>query len=1369
MWFKAHGPWSSQKGKVQVKRRRLSVFPTGPLHLLGLLIAFVLIVASTEFNATHPYLTATLVFIFSLGYLAASVITRRAGFLCGAMLFCAVAFFLLCYGLGAPVQSFPLLSVALVLILLILGHRLDSLPEELKSFPRTIFRLMNITVAVFSVWALAQVSELMRQGGLLRHVAAFTFLGYCGVYLAHRMKGQASVYTYLFSLFLMMGSLFLAGGLWSVDGCWLAAMAAAGVTLLVGTGLHREKGHNWSRHFYFCSAPILVISLIFSAVQWPFLILSLALVSLLLWIAYERLARAVEDVVGAAMGERIVAKCFFFGAVGLSVPIAPMVLLQAGNLYVALAGVTCGLTFSWIAWQRRGQAEKGARYVLAALMFASAGVLGLGRQVPGISGTIWALAVPQVILACLGILCVFFGKAADLITRRRMAGAAIFPVFFAWFFLLLRGQLEMAFLAALIATAVLPYLAVRLKERSFYYAMGPAIAGMFIAVVMLPRDSMTAWLDWAPAAVSSSLSLVWDNVSAWVACAVAALAAGILFIAADAHAKQIMRGAANLGWLILSIAAISMAWPSGAFPLLCCVTAVGATAVLIAWRPTRGQRDGLEWSPQGLALLATFATLVMAALASIIGLSVLVVGACLLILSAAYWLVWALQRGHAAARLANGLFALGALLLIHGVFSELETRLAAGAGVVLILFLVAAIGRKRFCAMAGSAVVTGHLTSIALAVAVLIQTWSASPSRLYLAPVALALFYAFMPRLRTNTGMRVGTALWISFAVLLGIAAQTNTPYEQQIHLMVGLSLLWVALGYLLDHTRLKAWSIPLYVTTAVVASFCCLVRIAGPVTDGAWLVFLCSGLAFVCLFLVQREDIYAYLLSVALALMGYNWLRGSSSVFTVDIFFYLVIAGAVLGAAFLLPHLLKWLTRLGTVPMFSLFTGFGAALMLLVVTLFGVVAFGAYGIKITGHPKFCASCHNMDEYYASWEHSSHKDVACIGCHAKPGVAGTVAAKAQGMVQLVQYISGSYGTKPHGELGNANCQQGGCHEEIAKDDKPILLYDKIKFRHDRHLNEHPKGKSLNCVSCHGQTVQGQHISVSKTTCLTCHFYGRGTQQVATGDCQTCHPMPEEPVTFVDEPFSHKDFLASGGDVTCIHCHSQVTQGSGIVSRARCLSCHLESEEHGEVKDQEEFHLVHVSAGHFDCLACHEEIKHGDSPMAEQLLTSSNCSTCHGGKRHSIQEAIYAGTAVADMDTMPDVMFEAGVACDGCHDDAQITHVGNLTLTSRISGAKQCIHCHDNEDCADELASWQEATKEMLGELGPALEELDKAVQASQASTEQVAQAKKLAGSARTKLDMVLKDGSYGAHNVGYVMEILDKTLVEIEAGQSLIK
>jgi hypothetical protein len=294
------------------------------------------------------------------------------------------------------------------------------------------------------------------------------------------------------------------------------------------------------------------------------------------------------------------------------------------------------------------------------------------------------------------------------------------------------------------------------------------------------------------------------------------------------------------------------------------------------------------------------------------------------------------------------------------------------------------------------------------------------------------------------------------------------------------------------------------------------------------------------------------------------------------------------------------------------------------------------------------------------------------------------------------------------------------------------------------------------------------MSVSKTTCLTCHFYERGDQQVAVGDCLTCHGVPEEPVIFVDEPFSHKDFITSDRDVTCVHCHSQVTQGSGAVSRTHCMACHLESSGQEEIQDQEAFHLIHVSEGHFDCLSCHEEIKHGDRPMAAQLLTSSNCTTCHGGTRHAVQEGVYAGTALADLDVMPDVMYEAGVACDGCHDDTQSVEMGAITLTSRLSGGKQCSDCHGDEDYAEQLAAWQEATQEMIDELSPALEGLEAAVDTSQASAEPLAQARKLAASARLKLDIVLQDGSSGAHNVGYIMEILDKAIEETETGQSLV-
>jgi hypothetical protein len=76
---------------------------------------------------------------------------------------------------------------------------------------------------------------------------------------------------------------------------------------------------------------------------------------------------------------------------------------------------------------------------------------------------------------------------------------------------------------------------------------------------------------------------------------------------------------------------------------------------------------------------------------------------------------------------------------------------------------------------------------------------------------------------------------------------------------------------------------------------------------------------------------------------------------------------------------------------------------------------------------------------------------------------------------------------------------------------------------------------------------------------------------------------------------------------------------------------------------------------------------------------------------------------------------------------------------------------------------------MVSELGPALEQLEKAIESSQASDEKLAEARKLAASARMKLEFVIKDGSHGAHNIGYVIEILDKVIEETDMGQSLLE
>ena len=262
-------------------KSRLPSISAEALHGLALLLTFALLVAGTGFAVAQPALAALLVFLFSLPYLPAAIITRRAHFLYATMLLGAVAYFMMCYALGAPGSWFPLLSVPLVVILWVVGHRLEQvLGPGLAAFPRTTFRAMNITVAVFAGWALFQVFGLIDEPGLVRYVAGLTFLGYAGLYLVHCVAGANALYVYVFTGVLAVGAVLTGTAVWSLECCWVFLLAAAALVVFVGTKYHRAKTLRWSRHFFISCAALLVLSIVFSVFRWSFILLDLAVADL---------------------------------------------------------------------------------------------------------------------------------------------------------------------------------------------------------------------------------------------------------------------------------------------------------------------------------------------------------------------------------------------------------------------------------------------------------------------------------------------------------------------------------------------------------------------------------------------------------------------------------------------------------------------------------------------------------------------------------------------------------------------------------------------------------------------------------------------------------------------------------------------------------------------------------------------------------------------------------------------------------------------------------------------------------------------------------------------------------------------------------
>ena len=108
---------------------------------------------------------------------------------------------------------------------------------------------------------------------------------------------------------------------------------------------------------------------------------------------------------------------------------------------------------------------------------------------------------------------------------------------------------------------------------------------------------------------------------------------------------------------------------------------------------------------------------------------------------------------------------------------------------------------------------------------------------------------------------------------------------------------------------------------------------------------------------------------------------------------------------------------------------------------------------------------------------------------------------------------------------------------------------------------------LRCTSCHSQIVQGDHMTVTLSTCFTCHFKNRDESE-RMAQCETCHTDPRD----VDvEGASYDHTMVQERGVDCIECHSTVVRGTGFVAEERCWVCHAEPDRIARMDDTEFMH------------------------------------------------------------------------------------------------------------------------------------------------------------------------------------------------------
>lgn len=419
-----------------------------------------------------------------------------------------------------------------------------------------------------------------------------------------------------------------------------------------------------------------------------------------------------------------------------------------------------------------------------------------------------------------------------------------------------------------------------------------------------------------------------------------------------------------------------------------------------------------------------------------------------------------------------------------------------------------------------------------------------------------------------------------------------------------------------------------------------------------------------------------------------------------------------------------------------------------------------------------------MEPYYSSWKTSAHKGVECVACHIELGAQSFVAAKMNGLGQVVDDVLHRTSNKPSASVSVMSCTRSGCHstETLAskKIDTGVFMFD-----HSKHLGEKHLGVEITCTTCHSHVKGDKHFEVNTTACVTCHLVDRavlaggtparaeGTgirlvvrhndgahkdekgEKVPPANCTACHDAPKQTIEFGGMKFDHQQFLAFGAK--CESCHAGVTATPPVIDDGRCLECHTFGVE--KVTDSHEMHKVHSLGEHkVECSSCHGEVRHG-LMVQTASLENFECSRCHVDQ-HTVQRgnyfnaaAAHAGAGVAgDSKEASNPMFVAHVDCTGCHTRPRSLEAnpesGAMVLAA---DAASCDRCHQEGFGARMIPLWQKSTRSMYDELEASLstaemEGLDTAVVAK----------------VRSLLTTVRVDGSWGVHNPRRTQHLLEE-------------
>ncbi|MFQ6613413.1 MAG: cytochrome c3 family protein [Fidelibacterota bacterium] len=428
-----------------------------------------------------------------------------------------------------------------------------------------------------------------------------------------------------------------------------------------------------------------------------------------------------------------------------------------------------------------------------------------------------------------------------------------------------------------------------------------------------------------------------------------------------------------------------------------------------------------------------------------------------------------------------------------------------------------------------------------------------------------------------------------------------------------------------------------------------------------------------------------------------------------------------------------------------------GAGVIILAVVLVGT-------IEVTSTPKFCTTCHYMQPYVDAWKSSSHHDVTCTDCHFPPGIKNKVKGKFTALAMVANYMTGVYKkSKPWAEIDDSSCLREGCHVERILSGK-IKFKEGIIFDHEPHLTKLRRNKKLRCTSCHSQIVQGEHISVTESTCFLCHFKKSELSQPISG-CTQCHAAPVPTEAKPEVKYDHSYVLKQAID--CKKCHGEMQVGDGAVPVERCSSCHGEVEKISQYNNVEFIHKNHVTDHKVECQNCHLSIQHKSIARTSEIVPE--CRSCHDAE-HIEQLTLFTGRDSHKDYQMPNPMFEAGLNCQACHIFHETTSSSGFDKVTVAKG-ESCERCH-GKGYAKLFDRWESIMQEKLNLVGNCIDQVEKALESPGLSGKIIKEAEKPFREAR--YDYQLVNHGNVVHNVAFSDRLLVEASDQLHAATKLL-